>query len=285
MMEVGLLLMLALLHYAQAKPPPSDLGMVLIPAGTFTMGSAETENNRPKQDAHGKPYLWGENLDGEMVISETQHKVTLTRSFYMMEAEVTQGLYTEVIGRNPSKFSQCGEDCPVEKVTWYDAAEFANRLSDRDGLERCYIIKGRSLDWPKGLDCEGYRLPTEAEWEYAAWGRGEAPFRTENLDDGAWYKGNSNGKTHAVCSKQKNGFGLCDMSGNVWEWVWDWYGYYPEDHVQDPMGPAGGSYRVLRGGSWRDGADFDWVTLRLGYDPSHRPHYALRGFRLSRSAP
>ena len=236
--------------------PTFDLGMKLISAGTFTMGSPETEKIRNSK--------------------EVQHQVTLTRSFYIMEAEVTQALWTAVMGSNPSHFSSCGDSCPVETVNWYDAVEFANRLSDREGLERCYTVTGESVAWPKGLDCKGYRLPTEAEWEYAARGGESYVYAgSDNLDEVAWYGyvKNSGEKTHPVCGKKRNGYGLCDMSGNVFEWVWD----------KDPEGPSSGSFRVLRGGSWDFDAGFARVARRFGYGPRNR--VGSFGFRLSRSAP
>ena len=245
--------------------PPSDLGMVLIPAGTFTMGSPETEEGRYED--------------------EVQHQVTLTRSFYIMEAEVTQGLWKEVMGSNPSHFDSCGDSCPVETVSWYDAVEFSNRLSDRNGLERCYTATGSELVIWSGYSCRGYRLPTEAEWEYAARGKTMSPYiyaGSDNLDEVGWYLENSGDKPHPVCGKKRNGYGLCDMSGNVLEWVWDWKSDYPKGSVKDPKGPSSGSYRVLRGGSWPYDAGTARVALRFGFFPGDRNGNS--GFRLSRSA-
>jgi sulfatase modifying factor 1 len=151
----------------------------------------------------------------------------------------------------------------VEQVSWDDAVAFAAAASRRDGVT--------------------YRLPTEAEWEYAARGGGASAYAgSDNLDAVAWYNGNSGNTTHAVCGKQRNGFGLCDMSGNVWEWTADWYGNYGGATV-DPTGAASGSYRVDRGGSWY----YDPVSARVAnrgmLDPGRRSYYL--GLRLRRSVP
>lgn len=169
--------------------------------------------------------------------------------------EVTQGEYSQVMGNNPSYYSNCGSNCPVEQVDWNQAQDYCQKL--------------------------GKRLPTEAEWEYAA--RGGATSRvykysgSNNPDDVAWYYTNSGSQTHAVCTKQKNEIGLCDMSGNVWEWTADWYGNYQSGSQQNPKGASSGSIRVLRGGSlhyWPQGL---LSSVRNGYLP-HFSHDGL-GFR------
>jgi len=233
--------------------------MVPVEGGTFRMGST------------------GGYDDEEPVQSVT------VSSFYLSKYEVTQGLWKEVMGDNPSDTGYgIGNSSPVNNVSWYDAVRFCNKLSERDGLDPAYRISGTDVrcDWSKN----GYRLPTEAEWEYAARGgnksRGYTYAGSNSIGDVAWYHTNSGGNTHPVGRKRANELGLYDMSGNVWEWCWDWYGEYGIDSQRDPRGASSGQRRVNRGGSWRSAS-----SCRTAYrnydDPSLR--YCL-GFRLARSA-
>ena len=175
------------------------------------------------------------------------HRVTLTHDYYMGETEVTQALWRAVMGCNPSYFR--GDDLPVEEVSWDDCQEFIRRLNQTTGKK--------------------FRLPTEAEWEYAARGgnrsRGYQYAGSNNPDDVAWYRFNSGRNTHPVKTKRPNELGLYDMSGNVWEWCQDWYGEYSRAPQTNPTGPATASSRVFRGGSWHNGARYCRVAYR-NYD-------------------
>jgi formylglycine-generating enzyme required for sulfatase activity len=222
--------------------PAIPLGYVRIEPGIFTMGSPADELGRRE--------------------NEEQHQVTITRAFLMKTTEVTQAEWQAVVGNNPSWFAgvwdvACGDNCPVEQVSWNDAVDYVNALSDAAGLERCYDANRAFA----GLECSGYRLPTEAEWEYAARAGTRMAYYTgvntqtecvidPNLDSAGWYCGNANNTTHPVGQKQANAWGLYDLHGNVSEWVQDWWGAYPALPVVDPVGPAAGSYRLARGGSW-----------------------------------
>ena len=231
----------------------------LIPAGTFTMGctgSSDCGNNE-----------------------FPTHQVTLTNDFYMMRSEVTQKLYQEVMGNNPSAFTWFGGNKPVERVSWLNAAQFANRLSQMEGLEPCYQINREQVTW-SDRDCKGWRLPTEAEWEYAAKAGQLFIYAGSNrVGQVAWYDGYLG--THRVCRKKANDYGLCDMSGNVWEWVWDRYGNYSSSSTVDPRGPDSGSGRVTRGGSWGSSARSVRVSVRSSRGPTNSLDFL--GFRLCRT--
>ncbi len=230
---------------------------------------------------------------------EKRHRVRL-RSFQLAETETTfwqYHLFLAASGKNIFKDRLAvgwgfEGDNPTVNVSWYDAVAYANWLSARFGLQPVYTIDsiGRSQNdgWIVALDtaAAGFRLPTEAEWEYAA--RGGSNQRSfiyagadqSALDSVAWYWGNSESRTRAVRSKKPNTAGLYDMSGNVWEWCWDWRGDYPDELQVDPRGPEKGVYRVLRGGSWLNYPQFCRVASRDGNRPGHRSDYI--GFRLVR---
>ncbi|TVR58370.1 MAG: hypothetical protein EA422_16195 [Gemmatimonadales bacterium] len=188
------------------------------------------------------------------------HSVTLTRSFYMQRTPVTQGQWREIMGGSPSA---CGDTCPVATVSWNEAQEFIQRLNQR--------YPGRN-----------YRLPTEAEWEYAARAGTTGDYGgTGVLDDMGWYSGNSGGEAHPVALKQPNAWDLYDMHGNVWEWVQDWFRTYSVEAQTDPTGPVNGTQKVLRGGSHASGADSARSAYRFLLAPTIRS--GIVGFRLART--
>jgi|TARA_B100002003_G_scaffold66892_1_gene62262 formylglycine-generating enzyme required for sulfatase activity len=218
-------------------------GMVFIKGGCFDMGYPFKD---VKHNGDEKPV----------------HKVCVD-DFYLGEHEVTQEEWEEIMGNNPSFFINCGDDCPVDQVSYDDVQKYIRRLNNKTDLN--------------------YRLPTEAEWEYAArsGGRKEkyaGTSKKSDLGDYAWYLDNSGFETHPVKTKQPNFLGLYDMSGNVWEWVQDWYNrlYYKESPRNNPKGPNSGSNRVIRGGSWsfkpedvraakRDWDDPSFGNFRIGF--------------------
>ncbi len=224
-----------------------------IPAGTFVMGSSEGESKAKRSKS------WLDFLAPVRKLDKTQHKVTLSKPFYLQTTPVTQAQWKSVIGKNPSMLKKCGEDCPVESVSWEDAQEFLKRLNQMESSDN-------------------YRLPTEAEWEYACragtttrynWGD-EEPVCEPGAKNGARFDDNAkcNDKGPApVMTYAPNRWGLYDMHGNVWEWCQDWYGDYATGHVTDPKGPTSGKGRVLRGGShggdsWEIGAaDRNWSPV------------------------
>ena len=218
--------------------------MVVIPAGSFEMGSNYEANQRPARSVNLPSFLVG-------------------------RTEVTQGQWKTVMGTNPSSFGTCGDDCPVERVSWTDVQDFALRLSQKTGKK--------------------YRLPSEAEWEYAAragstaasWNFGDS---RSQLGDHAWYAANSGNRTQRVAQKRPNAFGLYDMHGNVWEWVEDcWHDNYTGAPIDGSTWTTdcGGNSRVLRGGSWSDFLTFLGSAYRIRFTPDFRYHYY--GFRLART--
>ena len=243
-----------------AMNPATLIAVILIAGGTFQQGERTLDPPSPG-------------------------KTVTVSSFSMAATPVTQTQYQEVMGKNPSKFTGPGN--PVERVSWFDAVAFCNALSKRDGLEPAYLIDGNNVTWEP--TAPGWRLPTEAEWEFAARG-GTLSRRYEfaggnAADDVAWDEHNSSKSTHPVKQKPANELGLYDLSGNVWEWCWDWYEFDRSDlPAQDPRGPAQGSARVNRGGAWNE----DHVD-------AFRPYYRADdgpetvgdnlGFRVVKNAP
>jgi formylglycine-generating enzyme required for sulfatase activity len=235
----------------------------LIPAGSFVMGSPAGTGD----DTH-YPY-WPEELG--RVSSEKQHIVILSKPFFMQTTEVTQGEWELVMGAgtNPSHFSACGMDCPVEMVSWYDTQNFIDALNAREGRTSC----NTSLN-----SC--YSLPTEAQWEYAARAGTVTAFYSgaisieigndPNLDKIGWYGYNPNinyFSTHPVAQKEPNVWGLYDMSGNVWEWCQDRFDIYPDGPVTDPLGAVSGTSHIIRGGGWGSPPMYARSASRVGEAP------------------
>ncbi len=242
----------------------------LLDAVEQAKAAAEAARRRPPGESQvfdGIEFVWvpaGEFLMGSTSseADDTERpltKVRISRGYWLGKYEVTQAEWQAVMGSNPSEFSGC-LNCPVETVSWNDAQGFIRRLNSRSGGTQ-------------------YRLPTEAEWEYAA-RAGTSEDRYGNLDEIAWYDENSGNRTHPVGRKASNAWGLYDMLGNVWEWVEDWYGGYPGGSVTDLRGPGSGSYRVYRGGSWYGGARICRAPRRFGNSPGLRGDSL--GFRLLR---
>jgi formylglycine-generating enzyme required for sulfatase activity len=229
-----------------SKTYTNSIGMkfVLIPAGTFMMGA-------DKEFEEAEDY------------EQPRHQVTISKPFYLGVYEVTQQQWKDVMGNNPSNFK--GRDNPVETVSWEDVQDFIRRLNQKEGHSR-------------------YRLPTEAEWEYAARAGSTSTYffgdDESQLGDYAWYPGNSGRTTHPVGQKRANDWGLYDILGNVWEWVGDWWGetYYASSPSADPTGPISGAYRVDRGCGWNLVARLCRSASRFGLAPAARSGYC--GFRL-----
>jgi len=207
----------------------------------------------------GSPAHEGGRYDNEIL-----HKVILTKTFFMQTTPVTQGQWKAVMGSNPSHFKNCGDDCPIESVSWNDAQKFIKKLNQKEGTSK-------------------YRLPTEAEWEYACRAGTTTAYcfgdDESKLKEYAWYDKNSDNKTHRVGFLKPNLWGLYDIHGNVWEWCLDWYGDYPTGTLNDPMGTNTGSYWVLRGGAWGS-SDRYCRSASRGYSPDS--YGSSFGFRLVR---
>ncbi len=233
----------------------NKLGMefVFIPSGTFTIEIVSDKANT--------------------VNTVTSHQVTLTRGFYMQKTEVTQELWKRVMGKNPSFFKECGDDCPVEQISWNEVQQFIKRLNQMESTDK-------------------YSLPTEAEWEYACRAGKGTPFAfgdcltTSDANYNGDFpftsceKGLYRGSPIRTGLLSPNVWGLHDMHGNVWEWCQDWLGDYSSDAVSDPLGTPSGSLRVIRGGGWNSYAKACRSDNRSGIDPAKK--FANLGFRVVR---
>ena len=264
--------MLAGCRRQQGKAPPvvrtsSGVEMVLVPGGRFVMGSHRTDET-----------------------DETAHRVYVS-CFYVDRREVTQEQYEKLMGKNPSRWK--GKDHPVEQIRWADAARYCNARSRAEGLEPAYDPK----TWKCSFDADGYRLPTEAEWEYAARAGTQMAYffgtGPSQLARHAWFKDNADRGPRAVGRKRPNAWGLHDVYGNVWEWCNDYYaeGYYRESPERDPTGPAAGKTRVVRGGCWNSRPNQCRSAYRYNEDPGYtdvcfaRDVHGFVGFRCVKRGP
>ena len=293
LVSVGLLVVAVDLLWDSA-PLPDDF--VVLEPSSFVMGSPVNEPGRRS--------------------GEHPHRVTLSYRFAMQDHEVTRREYSELMAAVPDDFAACGEDCPVMNISWTDAAMYANARSMSEGLDSCYLISSdsgvRTVSWPEGPRCEGYRLPTEAEWEFAAragvnestwagavtttgrspldpvlgniavYGGNSAVAWASGEDCSRWNIGAERCGPQAIRSRQPNPNGLYDLIGNTSEWVWDYFAPLPTEAVTDPTGPEQGSSRVVRGCSYRDTAELCRVAAREGIAAVGR---RTVGFRLVRSLP
>lgn len=261
---------------ANAQFKDSNIEMVHVQGGTFTMGCANT----PQSD---EDKFYGRETENECFDNETPaHKVTLS-SFYIGKYEVTQAQWFAIMGENPSYFKNPKR--PVEKVFFEDIVGKSGKV--------LYTEKGVSYHSDgfcgKLYQKTGkkYRLPTEAEWEFAARGGNESSgykySGSNDIDKVAWYEKNSGDQTHPVGQKQPNELGIYDMSGNVWEWCSDWYGAYSTTWMTNPTGASFGSNRVLRGGCWGDNVFFNPVSIRTDMPPAGIDAFSC-GFRIALSS-
>ena len=236
----------------------SGMKFVLIPSGSFMMGSAVGVEETARHYKLSKQFFEGEH---------PRHKVSISKSFYLQTTEVTQEQWKIVMGNNPSRYKPRTKMRPVVKVSWHDAQDFIKHLNEIEGTDK-------------------YRLPTEAEWEYACRAGIQTKFSfgddDQLLEEYAWHGYNSKGRTNPVGQKKPNAWGLYDMHGNVWEWCQDWYGPYPENHVSDPKGPLSGEARVCRGGSYAFDISHNRSAIRGKLHPKARGIFGDRGFRIAR---
>ena len=234
----------------------NEIKFVYVEGGTYRMGSEDGDfDERPVR------------------------RVALS-SFYISQTEITQAQWESVMESNPSRFR--GDERPVERVTWFEALRFCNAISKEEQLDTCYVFLGDNVIW--NIHADGYRLPTEAEWEYAARGgllnRGYSYSGGNDANTVAWFSYPYAKSTYRVAKKTANELGLYDMNGNVWEWCWDKFGTYPSSPQADPQGPVRGEYRVLRGGGWRSLSYVLSCTNRCFYLPTNRAETV--GFRCVR---
>lgn len=250
-------------HKSQSKPTKGGTVKCVATKASYSNGTLTVNGIKYNMVwVDGGTFRMGATSEQGSEISDEKpvHSVTLS-GYYIGKTEVTQALWQAVMGSNPSYFE--GDDLPVEQVSWDDCQEFIRKLNSLTG--------------------QNFRLPTEAEWEFACRGgnnsRGYKYSGSNYIDNVAWYDGNSGDKTHPVATKSPNELGIYDMSGNVWEWCADWYGDYSSGRQTNPKGPYDGSHRVFRGGSWNSIAWFCRSSFRYNFIPTDR--ISFLGLRLA----
>lgn len=246
---------------ASATAGEKTAGFVVIPPGKFTMGATQAEL---------EPGAWND---------APQHEVTISRAFELQVAETTQQDFKSVMAGNVPPQPKACPECPVLNVSWFQATGYCNALSRLKKLPVCYEGSDKDSRFT-GVDCRGYRLPTEAEWEYAARAGTVTPRYGETADI-AWIDTNTQLQPQPVRGKKPNAWGLFDMLGNAHEWVNDWMGEYPKSAVSDPTGPPSGENRVFRGGAYRLPEAEARAAFRNGYGPANQVEFI--GFRCART--
>lgn len=254
--------LIAVVSYGQqAERLPGNFladDMALIKGGSFIMGSPANETGRNSNEG-------------------PLRQVTVS-SFFIGRFPVTQSEYEKVMGKNPSHHD--GLNLPVEQVSWFDAIEYCNRRSAMEGFTQAYAVSGNTVTWNRAAN--GYRLPTEAEWEFACRAGTRTPFyRGDSVNDAGWHVGNSGKQAQAVGQKLPNDWGLYDMHGNVLEWCWDLLGEYTAEAQTDPQGAVSGTHRVYRGGSWAFQPHLTRSAYRFGNNPNMTSYFV--GFRVARN--
>ena len=266
-------------------PTPSTAG--LLPVSVSDVITTRVAEIRLKRIPDGEFWMGSPDSDPEACDDEkSRHEVEIRQAFYLGVTPVTQAQFAEVMGKDPSHFKDQPAN-PVERVTWYDAVAFCNKLSRAEALPPYYLVAGaKRVQVRGGL---GFRLPTEAEWEYACRAGTETRYSFGDdatlLDRLGWYASNSVGRTHPVGQKSPNAFGLYDMHGNLWEWCWDGYDrfYYQHSLDDDELSMETAAYRVVRGGSWNDLAPEVRSASRYKLSPEVRFNFV--GFRVARGIP
>jgi len=253
------IILFTLIHFILIAIPVISQNMVLVEGGTFQMGSnSGDDSEKPVHDV-------------------------LINSFYISNHEVTQREWEDIMSDNNSQYKN--ENLPVQNINWDEAVQYCNLRSSREGLNKCYSFEEKNGQIKCDWNMNGYRLPTEAEWEYSARGGKKSQKKiysgSNEIDIVSWYFSSIGDTVHNVMTKTPNELGLYDMSGNVWEWCWDWFGKYSDKLQKNPVGAISGTHRIIRGGAWDEEENCCSVSYREGADPSFKSDNI--GFRIVRT--